>query len=204
MATCQADNLSQIFTYESPSRRIIIDGKCLNYNPITNNVYPRECHEEKNQKWHYNSVTKEIRTLFDEKCLDMSSSKNIYMYPCHGGANQKFFLPSSWDMTPSPVSELIFSPILFNGPNRLVAQEISLLIFPLFQITARKVRLEKTGDFISLAEVEVYDEANINVALGKATSQTSTFQSAVASMGVDGDISGNQGTLFMTLDRGCE
>lgn len=105
MGTCQSDNLKQVFSYELSTRAIKIGGKCLDYNYSNQNVYISECHYKRNQQWYYNSVTKEIKSVYNEKCLDKSSNDNLYMYECHGRNNQKFDIPSGWDMTPIPVRD---------------------------------------------------------------------------------------------------
>lgn len=54
----------------------------------------------------------------------------------------------------------------------------------------RFIRIEKTNDYLSLAEVQVYDFNEMNIALGKTTKQSSTLHSGESHKAVDGNTSG--------------
>jgi len=75
---------------------------CLDYgfDLDDKNVYMSDCHEENNQKWLYDSNTKELKTLWDDrdgkKCLVMEDTGNLFMGECQGGDNQKFTIPPQW------------------------------------------------------------------------------------------------------------
>jgi len=99
MATCQLDDSNQVFGYYSTEQEIKIGEMCLEYHTSSKNVYINECYGISNQRWYYNSETKEIKTQHDENCLDKAGTNNLKMYRCHGGNNQKFEIPSGWDMT---------------------------------------------------------------------------------------------------------
>merc|ERR1719217_1290907 len=83
------------------------DGKCLDYNYNNMNVYMHDCHGGSNQKWVHPQRTLnaempvaagapagELKTEYDDNCLDYNyNDGNVYMHPCHGGANQKWVHP---------------------------------------------------------------------------------------------------------------
>ena len=110
-----SDKTTQNFSYVSSSREIKYGLKCLDYNSDTTLVFIHDCHGDKNQKWYYNYKTMELKTLKDEKCLDMPGSREMYMSPCHGGLNQKFQIPSDWQMLPLSVSCIDFLTCLVSN-----------------------------------------------------------------------------------------
>ena len=58
--------------------------------------------------------------------------------------------------------------------------------------TGRTVRIQLLGtNYLSLAEVQVWKELGVNLALNKPATQSSTYQSAAASRAVDGNTDGN-------------
>merc|ERR1719331_3341248 len=100
------------------------DAKCLDYNYNTLNVYMHDCHGGANQKWVHpqrdaniaaaappppaaappppppppppQNPPGELKTEYDANCLDYNyNDGNVYMHPCHGGANQQ------WLFTPT-------------------------------------------------------------------------------------------------------
>merc|ERR1719502_643505 len=94
------------------------DAKCLDYNYNSMNVYMHDCHGGSNQKWVHPQRTLnaempqpagapagELKTEYDDNCLDYNyNDGNVYMHPCHGGANQQWFfdattgqLKTQWD-----------------------------------------------------------------------------------------------------------
>ena len=71
------------------------DGKCLDYNLETNNVYMQECHDGRNQKWYFEDDTAYIRTEEDHKCLSMelnghTDNINVIMTDCADVDFRKF------------------------------------------------------------------------------------------------------------------
>merc|ERR1719313_379014 len=94
------------------------DDLCLDYNYGNQNVYMHPCHGGANQKWVHPQRTLnaavpvaavapagELKTEYDDHCLDYNyGNGNVYMHPCHGGANQQWFfepgtglLKTQWD-----------------------------------------------------------------------------------------------------------
>merc|ERR1719235_2364488 len=94
------------------------DDLCLDYNYGNQNVYMHPCHGGANQKWVHPQRTLnaavpvaasapagELKTEYDDNCLDYNyGNGNVYMHPCHGGANQQWFfepgtglLKTEWD-----------------------------------------------------------------------------------------------------------
>ena len=85
-------------------------GKCLGYdlNDSSKNAYFYTCNEAHDtQLWIYDSDSKQIKSFYNKEwCLDMKSdgSKDIYVYYCHDGDNQKFSrnnegLKSEWTIS---------------------------------------------------------------------------------------------------------
>lgn len=128
MATCQLDNLNQVFAYDSSEEAVKIGGMCLEHDTLNNdNVYMNTCHGKKNQRWYYSAFSHEIKTLDSEKCLDKAGTNNLKMYICHGGSNQKFEIPSGWKMTQENVSASVFVlPNSFTFPPVQFLVELSL------------------------------------------------------------------------------
>mmetsp|Transcript_6014 Transcript_6014/g.11787 ORF Transcript_6014/g.11787 Transcript_6014/m.11787 type:complete len:1118 (+) Transcript_6014:86-3439(+) len=97
---CEDTNADQFFFYYPNTRQIKHRGLCLDYDyagvTTDNNVRMYKCVDVNNQKWHYNSITKELKTFHDENCLDWGYG-NLYMGSCHGGNNQQFEIPN-WSM----------------------------------------------------------------------------------------------------------
>ena len=62
----------------------------------------------------------------------------------------------------------------------------------------QKVKLERTDVKVNLmlGEVEVYDESNVNQAIGKSAGQKSTENKRDASLAIDGDINSYTRTYF--------
>merc|ERR1719313_2401772 len=94
------------------------DDLCLDYNYGNQNVYMHPCHGGANQKWVHPqrtlnaaipqaapAPTGELKTEYDDHCLDYNyGNGNVYMHPCHGGANQQWYfepgtgmLKTEWD-----------------------------------------------------------------------------------------------------------
>lgn len=78
------------------------DGRCLDYNPGNNNLYWYSCHGQNNQKFYFeDNPPARIKTLYDNKCIDMSHDGNLYMHGCHGGANQVFYFENKYVVSES-------------------------------------------------------------------------------------------------------
>jgi V8-like Glu-specific endopeptidase len=76
------------------------DGKCLHWVTSSGKISMQTCLSTPpgNQKWYYNSPTGEVKTEYPANhCLDYNfNTGDIYMYPCHGGNNQKFVFPDAF------------------------------------------------------------------------------------------------------------
>ncbi len=104
MRTCKWGDSSQAFSYDSSKRAIKINGKCLDYNYSNGNVYLHSCHGKKNQVWYYDKNTYQVKSLYNENCLDLNSSSNLYMTSCNANDSQKIQVPSMWNILPLSVS----------------------------------------------------------------------------------------------------
>jgi len=58
-------------------------------------------------------------------------------------------------------------------------------------VAGRYVRIQLAIDFLHMAEVQVFDANNVNVALGRSATQSQTAHPAVAARAVDGNTDGN-------------
>ena len=95
---CMADNVNQIFKYNAETKQIMLtereDKGCVDYDFISN-VYTHACNIGNNQKWTYDTNTKQIISDRDGKCLDIDTSAgkglNLRMIDCmNGNENQQF------------------------------------------------------------------------------------------------------------------
>jgi endo-1,4-beta-xylanase len=91
-------NLNQSMTYTSAGE-IRVHGKCLNVTSTTSGspVVVQDCNGSANQKWVYNSTTRQWKG-FNSMCMDLSGSSvvngtKINAAICSTGANQQ------WDQT---------------------------------------------------------------------------------------------------------
>ena len=101
---------------------------CVDYDfGSGTNVYAGACNSQSNQKWTYNTSTKQLISNYDGKCMDidLGTSKNLYMNTCDvGNVNQRFYPlsggglwdPSSsgWSLAPSKSSEPSLTPSVSN------------------------------------------------------------------------------------------
>jgi hypothetical protein len=79
---------------------------CLDYDVGKSNVIMwHDCHGDTNQQWFFNAIPLArkgpglLKTHQDAKCLDYNyNNNNVYMHPCHNGANQIFSIASNGEM----------------------------------------------------------------------------------------------------------
>jgi len=86
--------------------------KCLDYDVGQKNVIMWDCHGNANQQWYFNPRQApppiplerkgpgHLKTKWDDLCMDYNyNNNNVYMHPCHGGANQVFKInPANGEM----------------------------------------------------------------------------------------------------------
>jgi hypothetical protein len=117
MWDCHGDVNQQWHINPDGSMGTAWDDLCLDYNYNDMNVYMHPCHGGSNQKWVHPQRTLnaaipvaapapsgELKTEYDANCLDYDTQENVYMHPCHGGANQQWYfepgtgmLKTEWD-----------------------------------------------------------------------------------------------------------
>jgi hypothetical protein len=97
MVFCQAENMSQEFTYNASTSQMKnkMSGLCVTHGYFAGPVSMQKCdHANIRQKWHYNTSTKELKSVGNlNHCLEWSVD-NVSMQKCIGGGNQKFLLPA--------------------------------------------------------------------------------------------------------------
>jgi hypothetical protein len=121
MITCPGfgSTRSNLWFYDSATKQIYHygHGSCLTYDWSNNNVVMHPCGDYVNQRWTYDSVSRQVKTEWsgaENLCLDYDTITNIYMYPCHAGKNQKFdFAADFWKVTCSYSTS---TPPNFYGP----------------------------------------------------------------------------------------
>jgi hypothetical protein len=97
MVFCQAENMSQEFTCNASTSQMKnkMSGLCVTHGYFAGPVSMQKCdHANIRQKWHYNTSTKELKSVGNlNHCLEWSVD-NVSMQKCIGGGNQKFLLPA--------------------------------------------------------------------------------------------------------------
>ena len=70
----------------------------MDLDTSNNNILMWTCHGGSNQKWVYDSATKELKSETDlTKCVDYDvAGSNLILYDCHGASNQKFNFPKDF------------------------------------------------------------------------------------------------------------
>jgi endo-1,4-beta-xylanase len=96
--SCGSGNLNQSMSVTAAGE-IRVQGKCLHVTSATSGspVVVQDCNGSANQKWSYNSTTRQF-TGYNSLCMDLSGSSvvngaNINAYNCQSTANQQ------WDLT---------------------------------------------------------------------------------------------------------
>lgn len=85
---------------KGPSARqikVFRNSECMDLDQRTGNVIVFPCHSGSNQKWRYDTRTKEVRVgNSGNSCLtSSSSSSNISVSVCNDSKQQKFYLKSN-------------------------------------------------------------------------------------------------------------
>jgi len=70
--------------------------RCLDVHKRNMNIYlSSNCHDGSNQMWYYKESTKQIRTRYNNKCIDWHlGNNNAYAGSCHDKTNQKWIYTS--------------------------------------------------------------------------------------------------------------
>ncbi|CAB9525331.1 PbH1 [Seminavis robusta] len=101
---------NQKFTYDSSTKQIKVDGKCLDDKGSGDrNVYAHTCHNGNNQKWRTDNKGR-IQVLSDYKCLDVTSGRNLYMRGCCDNCEgQRWYVPQHFPTTKSEIHPVLSS-----------------------------------------------------------------------------------------------